>query len=186
MTKKTLRLSRQLKALRKAKGLTLDQLAKSSGVSKAMLSQIEQSKVNPTVAIMLKIADALQFSLADLIEKPKRKSFLRNIPADDKHYTYQASKSCVIRTLSPLRLEKNIEFYWITLEGGCKLASEPHYPGTEEFLHLARGKLAVTSDQESTALNKGDSIHYRADVPHVLKNTGKSRVEAYLVVWYKS
>ena len=186
MTEKTQRLSRRLKGLRNAKGLSLEQLSKTSGVSKAMLSQIEQNKVNPTVMVILKISDALQVSISDLIEDPKRKSILRIIPSDDKHYTFRADQSCMIRTISPISLEKNIEFYRITLEGGGEMASEPHFPGTEEFVHLARGKLAVTSDQETINLNKGDSIHYRADVPHVLKNIGKSHIEAYLVVWYKS
>jgi len=186
MTEATTKLAKKLKAQRTAKRLSLEQLAKTSGVSKAMLSQIEQNKVNPTVAVMLKITDALQVNLSEIVENTKRSHILRVIPAEDQHYTYRADKFCTIRTTSPISLEKNIEIYRVTLEAQGELVSEPHYPGTEEFLHLNQGKLSVISGDETINLAKGDSIHYRADVNHVLKNIGKGRVEAYLVVWYKN
>lgn len=175
----------QLKTLRNTRGLTLDQLSGLAGVSKAMLSQIEQNKVNPTIATMIKIADALQVNLTDLINTRKRASILRIIPADDEHYTFRKDKNCVIRTLSPLNLEKNIELYQITLEAGGILDSEPHAPGTQEFLFLAKGKLDVTSGTETARISKGDSIHYRADVPHTIKNITSSQALAYLTVQYK-
>ncbi len=64
-------MGRKLRTLRTAEKLTLDQLAKMAGVSKAMLSQIEQDKVNPTVAVMLKVGDALKVPISDLLEAPE-------------------------------------------------------------------------------------------------------------------
>ena len=180
-----LKLGTQLRSQRAARNLTLEELSQLAGVSKAMLSQIEQNKVNPTVAIMLKIADALNVGIGELIDISAQRNFLRIIPADDKHYTFRADNLCTIRTLSPLSLEKSIEFYQITLEAGGELRSEPHFTGTEEFLYIAKGRLSVTSNQETIKTNKGDSIHYRADVPHRLQNIGKGRAEAYLIVRYR-
>ena len=176
----------KLKALRTARGLTLTQLSKLAGVSKAMLSQIEQNKVNPTVAVMLKIANALRIGIGELIESPGAPSIFRVIPSSDKTYDFRSDEHCTIRTLSPLSLEKDIEFYQLKLEPGGMLSSEPHYPGTEEFLHLTRGKLEVTSGEQTVEIKKGDSIHYRADLPHCLRNTGKGPVEAYMIVRYRS
>ncbi|MBN2211072.1 MAG: helix-turn-helix transcriptional regulator [Sedimentisphaerales bacterium] len=176
----------RLKTRRTARKLSLEQLAGMSGVSKAMLSQIEQNKVNPTLVVILKIVDALQITLEDLVGTPQRNNILRVIPAADKHYTYRADEQTTLRTLSPISLEKSIEFYRILLETGGELISEAHFPGTEEFLYLARGKLQVTSGAQTAIINKDDSVHYRADVTHVLKNIGKGTLEAYLVVWYKN
>ena len=164
-------IGQRLRKLRSARRLTLEQLSRMAGVSPAMLSQIEQQKVNPTVAVMLKIADALQLAVAELIA--------------DKHYTFRSDPLCTIRTLSPLSLEKSIEFYRLTLAPRGELASEPHFPGTEEFLHVARGRLAVASGGQTMELGKGDSIHYRGDVPHALRNVGKGQTEVYLIVRYR-
>ena len=183
---KHLPLGQHLKVHRNARGLTLDQLSRAAGVSKAMLSQIEQDNVNPTVAIILKIADALHIGIGELVDQATQKNILRLIPADDAHYTFRADQTCSIRTLSPLALEKNIEFYQVSLAPKGELKSEAHYAGTEEFLHLAKGKISITSGTETTSLAKGDSIHYRADVPHAIKNLSNQSVEAYLIVHYGS
>ena len=176
---------RRLRTLRAAKKLTLDQLSKMAGVSKAMLSQIEQDKVNPTVAVMLKISNAMKISISDLLEAPKTYNVIKIIAGSEKNYTFRSDKSCNIRTLSPLELEKAIEFYRLTLEPTGELLSAPHFPGTEEILYLAKGRLLVTSGEQQVKINKGDSIHYRADLPHSLRNTGRGRVEAFMIVRYR-
>ncbi len=150
-----------------------------------MLSQIEKSKINPTVAIILKIADVLKIRILDLIEESTQKNILRLIHEDDGHHTFRKDDACEIRTLSPLILEKSIEFYRIKLKVNGELCSEAHFSGTEEFLYVARGKLLVTSGSESTPVSKGDSLQYRADVAHCLCNQGKSLAEAFLIVRYK-
>ena len=95
-------LGSRLRALRSARKLTLDGLSRMAGVSKAMLSQIEQDKVNPTVAVVFKIARALQVGMGDLLAAPEQQNVLRVIPAGEEAYTYRSDQSCTIRTLSPL------------------------------------------------------------------------------------
>ncbi len=175
----------RLKSLRLARGLTLEQLSRMAGVSKAMLSQIEQDKVNPTVAVMLKIARAMQLNISDLIDSPSRENIFRIIPASDDHYTFRSDPLCTIRTLSPLSLEKSIEFYHLKLEAGGELQSEPHFPGTEEFLHITRGQMSVASGDQTAEIKKGDSIHYRVDISHTLRNTARGPAEAYMIVRYR-
>lgn len=175
----------RLRAVRTARHLTLEQLSGMAGVSKAMLSQIEQDKVNPTVAVMLKIAEALELSIGDLVDTPNRGNIVRIIPASDGRYTFRADPNCTIRTLSPMNMEKNIEFYRVTLNQHAELAAEAHFPGTEEFLYIDKGRVTVASGGESAEIGKGDSIHYRADVSHVIANTGRGKVEAYMIVHYR-
>ncbi len=184
MSRRTENLARKLRAVRKTRGLTQDQLAGLAGVSKAMLSQIEQNKINPTVAILLKVCDALNVSVGELLDEVPRQNILHVIRDADEHYTFRKDEACEIRTLSPLSLEKSIEHYRIRLAGGGRLQSEPHFAGTEEFLYLARGRLTVVSDQDTVELHKGDSAHYRVDVPHALINEGKTTAEAFLIVRY--
>ena len=175
----------RLRTVRTARRLTLEQLSRMAGVSKAMLSQIEQDKVNPTVAVMLKIAEALELNIGDLVDSPTRSNIVRIVPASDERYTFRADPDCTIRTLSPMNMEKNVEFYRVTLEHGAELAAESHYPGTEEILFIAKGRVTVRSGEERAEIGKGDSVHYRADVPHIVANTGRGKVEAYLIVHYR-
>jgi len=177
-------LGTRLRELRTARDLTLEQLSAMAAVSKAMLSQIEQGKVNPTVAVMLKIAGALELGISDLIDTPTRRHIIRVIPASDDSYTFLATGDCTIRTLSPLNMEKNIEFYRLSLEHGAELASEPHFPGTEEFLYVNKGRARVSIGEQAADLGRGDAIHYRADAPHCIANVGRGKVEAYMIVHY--
>lgn len=177
-------LGQRLHAQRTARRLTLDQLAQRAGVSKAMLSQIEQDKVNPTVAIMIRIADALALDVGQLIAPQSRRGILRHIPADDPHYLFRADENCTIRTLSPLNLEKNIELYLVTLNPRAALRSEAHVAGAEEFLHVTRGRLLVTAGGDAIRLAKDDSLHYRADIPHSIENLTRSPAQAYMAVHY--
>lgn len=175
----------RLRSLRTSKKLTMGQLSAIAGVSKAMLSQIEQDKVNPTVVVMLKIAGALKIPISDLLNVPLPHNIMRVIKGSDETYTFRSDRLCSIRTLSPLSLEKAIEFYLLTLEPNGELDSEAHFPGTEEILYLAKGKLEIISGDQNSQITKGDSIHYRADLPHTVRNVGKGRSEAYLIVRYR-
>lgn len=182
---KLIQLGAKVHKLRQNRKLTLDSLSKLAGVSKAMLSQIEQDKVNPTVAVMMKIASALQVSISELLDQPAKQGIMRVIRNDDPEYTYRSDKYCNIRTLSPLSLEKSIEFYNVSIEPNGVIKSEPHFPGTEEILHVTHGKVCVTSGNESIELNRGDSAHYRADTEHCITNISRSRSEFFLVVKYQ-
>jgi mannose-6-phosphate isomerase-like protein (cupin superfamily) len=93
--------------------------------------------------------------------------------------------SCSIRTLSPLQLEKDVEFYELTLNPGRSLNSAAHFEGTREFLTVQKGRVTVVSDSESSELNRGDSAGYRADVPHEIQNSGRSEAVVFLVVIFR-
>jgi transcriptional regulator with XRE-family HTH domain len=176
-----------IKKERARQKISLDVLAKTSGVSKGMLSQIEQSKTNPTVAVLYKIAIGLRVEPAELLPQPKlTPRTWRIIRAHDEQYTFVKNKDCLIRTLSPLDLEKQIEFYEINFGPKGKLVSEPHYQGTEEILTVAEGTLRVQSGKNETEVQKGDSIHYAADVGHAIHNLNPQSARAFLLVRYRS
>ncbi|MBN2456049.1 MAG: helix-turn-helix transcriptional regulator [Sedimentisphaerales bacterium] len=175
----------RLRAVRAAKNLTLEQLSNIAGVSKSMISQIEQGKANPTVALMLKMADALEMEIGSLLDQGPRKNILYVLYGDDKHYTLvNKSERFEIRTLSPLDREKDIEFYLIKLGVGGEHVSQPHFVGAEEFLYVVSGKLLITSADEETELSSADSVYYKADVIHSMKNVGDKEAEAFLVVHF--
>ena len=177
-------LGSQVKRLRTEKGWSLEMLANASGVSRSMLSQIEREKANPTLAVTMRIAQAFGMELGELVQVPNASSSLKVIRADDRTFHYRSDKNCRIRTLSPLNLEKDVEFYEVQLKRGGALRSEAHFDGTREFLTVEQGQVQVKSANETDSLSQGDSANYRADVPHEIKNTGRGAAILFLVVIY--
>jgi transcriptional regulator with XRE-family HTH domain len=178
-------ISARVKTLRQQRGWSLEQLAAASGVSRSMLSQIERNAANPTLAVSCKIAQAFAMSLAEFVELPGASSGVHVIRADDHAHLYRSDADCEIRTLSPLHLEKDVEFYQLRLKAGGALKSAPHFQGTREFLTVEQGRVRVTSQQDQSDLNRGDSASYRADVPHIIENLGKGDATVFLVVIYQ-
>ncbi len=176
----------RIRHLRRERGWTLDLLASLSGVSRSMLSQVERGQANPTLAVAFRIARAFDLTLADLVAGAFAPRGVEVIRAGDTASVFRDDKQCRIRTLSPLNLEKDVEFYEVTLYAGQELASAAHFEGTREFVTVQQGCLDVRSGTFAQRLNKGDSAQYRADVEHALRNPGKSKAVFFLVDIYVS
>lgn len=178
-------LGARVKHLRAQQRWSLEQLANASGVSRSMLSQIEREQANPTLAVTLRIARAFGMGLGELIESPGAVSSVTVIRSKDRTFHYRSDKDVSIRTLSPLNLEKDIEFYEVSLKAGGALRSAPHFEGTREFLTVSKGRVRVESANDGDDLEPGDSAGYRADVPHAIINSGQEDAQIFLVVIYR-
>lgn len=177
---------RRVKKLRHDCGWSLEELASNSGVSRSMLSEIERERANPTLTVTFRIARAFGITLQDLIgdvEAPV--SNIQVIRAADRNQVFRSDKQCEIRTLSPLNLEKDVEFYELKLHPGGALRSQPHFEGTREFLTVVGGSVRIESGNSVQDLSKGDSGTYRVDVPHAIINTGTKPALTFLVVIYR-
>ena len=179
-------LGKRVKKLRGDRGWSLEELASVSGVSRSMLSEIEREKANPTLTVTFRIARAFGLTLQELIESAEASaSKIQVIRASDRAQVFRSDKQHEIRTLSPLNLEKDVEFYEVRLRPGGALRSQPHFEGTREFLTVEEGSVRIESDQDTDELTKGDSGTYRADVAHAIVNTGKAEALVFLVVIYR-
>ncbi len=176
---------RRVKKLRAARGWSLEELAAASGVSRSMLSEIERERANPTLTVAARIARAFELTLQDLLggaESPV--ASIRVIRAGDPAQVFRADRECEIRTLSPLQLEKDVEFYELALRPAGSLRSQPHFEGTREFLTVVEGRVRVESGGSRDDLAAGDSATYPADVAHAIVNTGPGQARVFLVVIY--
>lgn len=177
-------LGERLRQLRAGRGWSLEALAAASGVSRSMLSEIEREQANPTLAVTLRIAQAFGMSLDDLIDSPGATAAVTVIRKNDRAFHYRSDGNCRIRTLSPLHLEKDVEFYEVALGRGGALRSAAHYAGTREFVTVVKGQLEIEVAGERDLLHAGDSATYRADAPHDLCNAGRGEALVFLVVIY--
>lgn len=178
-------LGARVKQLRSDRSWSLEGLANASGVSRSMLSQIEREQANPTLAVTLRIAQAFGMTLGELLEVPGASSAVTVIRANDHAFHYRSDKFSRVRTLSPLNLEKDVEFYEVQLQPGGALRSAAHFEGTREFLTVQKGQVRVESAADAEELGPGDSATYRADVPHAIINLGKGEALVFLVDIYR-
>lgn len=170
----------RLKEARAAKGLSLDAVAKLSGVSRSMVSQIERGESSPTIATLLNLTRALQVDFAGLLEDSSRPA-ITVTRAGDVPMIDQRGTGCRIQILSPPEEAGKTELYILEFDSGGVLDSQPHAHGARESLTVVSGMLEVSSGGETDVLNTGDSARYAADLPHkIAANTGPAR--AFLVV----
>lgn len=172
-----------IKRLRRENGFTLDVLAERSGVSKAMVSQIEAEKVNPTVATVWKIAQGLDVEINELLagtDGPVRKFHLTR--RDSITVLNTDEEGVHIRVLTPVQLVEDLEMYLVTFGRGGALRSAPHFPHTEEFLTVVSGSVRVRAGDRDATLEQGDFIRYQCDVDHDIENLSEQESLVHMVV----
>jgi transcriptional regulator with XRE-family HTH domain len=162
------RLAASLKEARKAKGLSLDAVARLSGVSRSMVSQIERGESSPTVATLWNLTQALQVDFAGLIER-RAEPRIEIVRAEAAPVIGGRGQGVTIRILSPAEAVGEHEVYDLGFSETAKLVSEPHSPGCREHLTVLEGSLRVTSGAESQTLRAGDTARYFADRPHSIE-----------------
>lgn len=172
-----------LRQLRSERNLSLDALAQLSGVSRAMLGQIELNRSVPTITVLWRIARALDIPFSSLMREPTEKgpSVMRRSTA---RFLTSADGTFKSRALFPADRQRYVEFYEVRLAPGATEEASPHPSGTFENIVVAKGTIEVTAGSGPTALATGDALLFRADVPHVYHNPGSVETVVYMVITY--
>lgn len=163
------RVADSLRRIRKARGLSLDQLAASSGVSRAALSQIEGSRTNPTLAVLWKIAVGLGVPFGSLLGD-QSEARCRVLRGEDITPLRSVDGRVESRLLTPAGATPGQELYELRFAPRGVLASEAHGAGTTETVFLLTGALRMTVGEEIYDLAPGDAFHFRADIGHAYEN----------------
>ena len=173
------RLAASLREARKARGLSLDAVAKLSGVSRSMVSQIERGESSPTVATLWNLTQALQVDFAGLLEGRPAPG-IEVIRAEATPVIVGRGRNLTIRILSPAEEVGAHEVYELAFSAAGELQSDPHSPGCREHLTVLAGQMRVVSGEEDRVLAAGDTARYPADRGHEIHADGAAR--AILIV----
>jgi transcriptional regulator with XRE-family HTH domain len=170
-----------LRRIRTTRGLSLERLARASGVSRAMLGQIELGQSTPTINTIWKIARALncQFSLLITDQPAGETKVLR--AANAKVLTSRDGK-CSSRALFPWSHSQQVEFYELRLAPLASECAEAHPAGTVENLVVTSGALDMVIGGIHHTLAAGDAIQFEADVSHEYRNAATAETVIYLVL----
>ena len=171
----------RLKEARRAQGLSLDAVAKLSGVSRSMVSQIERGESSPTIATLWNLTRALQVDFAGLLDDSNASDRIEVLRSGQIPEIENRGEGCRIRILSPPEDAGKHEVYDLRLAIGGRLDSKPHARGTKEYLTVMEGRVRITSGTASETLGTGDTARYAADIMHCIE-TLEGSARAFLVV----
>ena len=171
----------RLKEARRAQGLSLDAVAKLSGVSRSMVSQIERGESSPTVATLWNLTRALQVDFAGLLDTAPRGAAIEVMRRTETPLIENRGAGCTIRILSAPEAAGKYEVYEITLNPEGHLTSEAHRPGAREQLTVIEGEADVFSGDARQHLSTGDTARYAVDVPHKIA-ARRQPLRAFLIV----
>lgn len=167
---------------RLAAGLTLDELAQSSGVSRRTIVSIEQGDTNPSILVLLKLASILGVSLASLV-KDRNLSELSVIRNDHHKASWIGDNGGEAKLVAHSDSPEILELWSWELGPGDNYISEPHVAGTHELIHVTEGQLTLRVGEELQTLLVGDSASFSGEVFHSYSNEGTNLVKFSLSVY---
>ena len=173
-----------LRRLRAARSLSLEALAQASGVSRAMLSQIELGHSTPTIKVLWKIARALDVPFSALLETGKTPADTCVLRAAEGRRLTSADGRFSSRALFPLDRARRVELYELRLAVRGHEAAPAHPPGTTENLVVSKGSIEIRTGSDKIELTTGDALYFRADSAHHYRNIGTVEALMYLVMSY--
>ncbi|UZD90505.1 helix-turn-helix domain-containing protein [Cognatishimia activa] len=167
------RIQINLKAIRADAGLSLSATETLTGVSKAMLGQIERGESSPTIATLWKLSKGFKLPLSALITEP---------PSTE----HQFKESITVQTLFPFDPQLGSETFVVGLSAGLTHESAAHRSGVVEDIFAIDGDVDIYFDGSWHPLGKGKSLRIAADQPHGYRNLGSFPVHIHNTIYYPS
>jgi len=170
-------LGRNIATLREARGRTQQQIARVAGIPRATWANLESGTANPTLAVLIKVAQALQVRLEELIEPPRRTG--RQYRAAE--LSWREKNTVVVRKLLPETIP-GLEIERMELPPRAAMGGVPHKLGTREYLTCERGQIELSAGGETFVLDPGDVVVFRGDQRHGYRNMASTTTVAYSVI----
>lgn len=191
MPGKEMKIGERIRALRKAKGLSLAELAEQSGIAEATLYSIEGHLVSPPLGNLVSLARVFEVSMGDffsdngdssscIVRKGDRKTVSRFNSTDGKGggYSYES--------LGHHKKNRHMEPFLVTLSPSDSAQAEPNQHIGEEILFVLEGTVEVKLLDKTEILYPGDSIYYDSTMPHIVSCHGKEPATMLAVIYAKN
>jgi transcriptional regulator with XRE-family HTH domain len=177
-------LSGNIRSRRTQLGLTLETLAERTGVSRAMLSEIERGSKNPTIKVVCQIAEGLGCTVSQLLgEEVRTPETLQIVRQSDRQLLLDPHSGVERYLLSPTFHRRGIELLWYVIPPGQSTGTfPPHRAGVEEHITVVQGCLHCRLGTWEVTLEAGDSLSFPANLAHNFHNDGSESCQYFLVI----
>jgi transcriptional regulator with XRE-family HTH domain len=156
-------LAGNVRRLRLSRGMSLRDLAESTGSSKALLSQIERGVANPTIGVLTRVADALDVTLHELVRSPVSTPQL--VPGGWN--ALSSLDDVAVRTLFTSFERRRLEISEAAMPAAQPSSKSSHGRGSVEYAYLLEGAVTVASNGWTVALAQGDGLRFSAEFDHI-------------------
>ena len=179
-------LGERLRSVRRARHLTLAELAERSGVSRSMLSEIERGSVNPTIGVLWNLTFALGIELTDLLSNASvaegGSSVIEHMKSYSTPVMHSRDGTCTLRILSPARTLLPVEWYEIRFDTGGRFDTSAYPAGTYLHLTVFDGPLTLHVGGRTLLVETGDTVRFPGDQDIRAESPGDHAAVAWLVV----
>jgi transcriptional regulator with XRE-family HTH domain len=188
MEAKEISVGEKIRVLRDRKGLSLKDLADRTGFSTALISQMENHLVSPSLGTLIKLAKALEVKVGDFLGEGHEEPFAIVRKDERKPVSRFASKEGVkygyaYESLGFDKKNRHMEPFIVTLEPATLKTSKTSTHEGEEFLYVLEGEMEVILENHTDVLYPGDSIYYDSTIPHRVQ-CHQEKVTRILAVLY--
>jgi len=170
----------KIRETRKSKNLTLQDVARMSGLTTSLLSQIENSKANPSITTLLTIAKILNTPLGSLFDVGEKTD--NPVVRKNERSVARTANGIIYYLLTPHLEEKAIEVLYSEFDPGGDTGTKITHQGIECGI-VIEGKLEVQVEEDIYILNAGDTINLDSSRPHRIRNAAESKTSA---IWINS
>lgn len=177
-------LAQTLKTLRTQRGWSLSQAAENTGVSKAMLGQIERGESSPTVATLWKIATGFNVAFSAFLEAaPLQQTSMLHRYGELPIFNQDNAAMRVV-PLFPFDHQLGFDMFVIDLAPGALSESSPHQPGVIEHVIVISGQLELAINGVWHRLASGEAMRFQADCAHGYRNASSEPVRIHDLIHY--
>lgn len=173
--------AKNIKRLREEKKLSMEELAKLSGVSKSMLAQIERGEGNPTLSTLWKLSNGMKVPFDALTVRPKVPYEI--VKTSEIQPLLEDGNKVKNYSIFPDDENRRFAVYYLELEPGSYWQSEPHLRGTTEFITVFCGTLEIKAADKCFTVTKGESIRFKGDTIHSYRNTGDETTVLHMILY---
>lgn len=182
MTDPTSNIGTVLKRVRFERGLTLEDTSGLTGVSKAMLGQIERGESIPTVSVLWKISTGLRISFSELLGSESNNYEVINI--EDIKPVYESDGKMILHNVFPFNPISGFEYFYIKMIPGARHVSAPHQSSTEEYIVVTKGTLEITVEDQTFELTAPSALRFKSNKNHIYSNPYDTDVIFQSIVKY--
>ena len=179
-------LGKTVQRLRKAYNLSLSELSGQSGVAKSIISQIERNETNPTLATIWRLSQALDVSIERVLRAADDEPFLEKSSRGDIPILISDDGKCRLAIIGWIKTVEWLQWYDFLADPGGVLESDAHQRGSVESLSVSEGELEVEVGGATERAKAGETLRYRSDRPHTIRNVSQKPASATMVCILKA
>lgn len=174
-----MQLGKKIRDLRSRRGLTVQQLAAASGLSKGFISQVENDRTSPSLATLRDLARALETSVAYLVVEDEQVPHV--VRKGQRPQLAMNGDNTRIEVLSS-QPRRSLEILHAELPPGSTAVHQARQHTGEECVLCLEGRVTVISGEHRIVLEAGDSCHYDGRAPHAVENAGSSPARLLIAI----